>query len=172
MLTFLIIAAIVVGIILYIKFVSYIDYERYKVKFRVVFDAHKEIGYPSLTEKQQFDILDNENMASILKITKHKIVPTGLLNYYLNITPNDYFEHLKAMNLKERMKFDPAFLKDGFYIDIQKNDFAYIFVDRNAIVFRKKFSTYNKLLKYIVYYRLNLYAPRKYKFAWLKKHFA
>lgn len=145
---------------------------KYKAEHIAIFSAHKLIHYPPLTEKQQFDILDNENLTPILELTEYKFVPTGLLEYYLSINPKQYLEHLKTQNLKEVMKFDHSFIKDGFYIDSRDNHFDYIFIDRNEIVFRKRFSRYDRLLNYLVYDRLNLYAPKKYKFAWLKKHFA
>ncbi len=172
MVTFIIIVAVVVGIILYIKFLSYIDDQRYYNEYQEVFAAHKEIGYPQLTLNDQYKILDNENLEPVLKLTEYKFVPTGLLNYYITITPSQYFDHLKASNLEEKMKFDPDDLTDGFYIEKTKKGYEYIFCERNYIAFRKKFSTFDKLIHYLVYDRLNLYAPKKYKFAWLKKHFA
>ena len=172
MVTFIIIIAVAFGIALYIKFLSYIDYQRYLVEHQEIFAAHKKIGYPQLTLSEQYNILDTENLESILKLTEYKFVPTGLLNYYINIKPSEYFGHLKVSSLEKKMKFDPNDLTDGFFINKGKKSYEYIFRDRNRIVFRKKFSTYDKLLNYLVYDRLSLYAPKKYKFAWLKKHFA
>jgi hypothetical protein len=167
--TFLIIVIVIAGIILYVKFLAYIDYQRYLTEYDYVFKAHEKIGYPTLTRSEQFDILDNENMQPILKLTEYDFVPTGLLNYYLNIDPDQYFEHLKSLNLKEKIKFTD--IKDGFYIKETDRGFEYLFIDRNSIVSKKKFPTYERLLNYIVYDKLNLYAPKKYKNAWLKKYF-
>ena len=66
-----------------------------------------------------------------------------------------------------------VFRKDqnGFVGIREKFGYEYLFVEKQSIDFRKRFSSYEKLLKYIVYHKLSIYAPRKYKHAWLKKYF-
>lgn len=118
----LLISAIIIGLFLYIKIITFLDHKKYYTQHQNIFTAHKEIGYPNLTEEQQFDILDNENTTYISKLTKYDFVPTGLLNYYINIDPGKYFAHLKNLNLKDKIKFDPTCLKDGFFINKKNMD--------------------------------------------------
>ena len=116
--------------------------------------------------------MDNEDTSSISRLTKYDFVPSGLLNYYINIEPKEYFKHFKSLNLKEVLKFDPTNLKDGFFIRQTKRGYEYLFVERQHIKIVKRKKTYNRLLKYLTYYKLNLYAPKKYKIAWWKRNFA
>jgi len=169
---FAILAIIIIGLFIYVKTITFADAKKYRKEYGYIFDAHEAIGYPVLTDEQQFDILDNENTKHISALTQYDFIPTGLLNHYLNIDPDIYFNHLKTQNLKEKLKFDPNNLRDGFFIDQTSKGFNYLFVERQAIVFRKTFSSYDRLLKYIVYDKLNIYAPKKYKQAWLKKYYA
>ena len=157
---------------MYLKTVLSNDTKQYREAYAEIFNAHKTIGYPRLTHRQQFEILDKEDLTSVSKHTEFDFVPTGLLDEYLDIEPNQYLEHLKTLNLIDTMRFDSKNLRDGFFINQIRNGYQYIFVDRQQIVFRKNFSSYDRLLKYLVYDRLSLLAPRKYRFAWIKKYFA
>ena len=157
---------------MYLQTVLSNDTKQYREEYAEIFNAHKTIGYPRLTHQEQFEILDKEDLTPVSKLTKFDFVPTGLLNEYLDIEPNQYFEHLKTLNLIDTMRFDSKNLRDGFFINQTRNGYQYIFVDRQQIVFRKNFSSYDRLLKYLVYDRLSLLAPRKYRFAWIKKYFA
>ena len=160
----------VIGFFLFVRVASFLYHREYYREFKHIFKAHKEIGYPRLTEEQQFDILDNENWSHISKLTKFKFVPTGLLDNYITIKPKQYLNHLKTLNLKDRLKYDPQNLHDGFFINEIPGGCEYLSVERQKIVFKKRFSNYDKLLKYIMYDKLSSYASKKYKFAWLKKH--
>ena len=166
------ILVIIVGLTIYIKIVSFIDSKKYCKKYQYIFDAHKQIGFPQLTNEQQFDILNKENTLAISRLTQNDFIPTGLLNYYINIDPEKYLEHLKTLNLKEVLRFDPNNLRDGFFIRLTDKGYEYLFVERQHVDIMKKVSTYDRLLKYLTFYKLNLYAPKKYKLAWLKKYFA
>ena len=161
--TLIIIIAIVLGLFLCVKIVFVVDDRRYYKEHKDIFEAHRRIGYPKLTTQQQFDILDRENVASVSSLTEFNFVPSGLLEYYINIEPDDYLEHVHSLNLKEKLKFNPNDIRDGFFISQEEQKFEYIFVDRNHIDFRKSFGSYDKLLRYIVYTRLKLHAPRKYR---------
>ena len=167
----LLLLIIIIGLFFYVKIFSAINNKKYRQEHHLIFEAHKLIGYPNLTDEQQFDILDNENTKHISSLTKYGFVPTGLLDYYLNIEPEKYFIHLKSLNLKEKLKSDVENLRDGFFINQTSKGYEYLFVEKQSIDFRKRFSSYEKLLKYIVYHKLSIYAPRKYKHAWLKKYF-
>jgi hypothetical protein len=169
---FAILSIIIIGLFVYVKTIAYVDTRKYLQEYGHIFDAHEAIGYPALTNDQQFDILDNENTKHISTLTKYDFIPTGLLNYYINISPDIYFNHLKTQNLKEKLKFDPNNLRDGFFIEQTSKGFNYLFVERQAIIFRKRFSSYDRLLKYIVHDRLNIYTLKKYKQARLKKYYA
>ena len=164
----LVIIVITIGVFVYIRIDSFISYRKYYNEFEHIFIAHKEIGFPELSEEQQYDILDNENWTHVSTLTKYEFVPSGLLNNYINISPNKYLDHLRSANLKNRIKFDAQNLHDGFFINETSQGYEYIFVERQCIVFRKKFFSYDKLLKYIVQYRLSTYTPAKYNFFGLK----
>lgn len=166
-----VILAIVLGLFLFIKVRIIADDKAYKKKYKNIFDAHKSIGYPSLTDEQQFDVLDTENTKHISQLTQYEFVPSGLLNHYINIDPEKYFRHLKSANLLDKMRFNSNQIFDGFYINSTDKGFEYIFVDRNRIEFRKYFPSYDKLLKYLVYVRLKMHAPDKYKYL-DKKYYA
>jgi hypothetical protein len=166
-----IILAIVSVLFFYFRQIIFADKRNYEKKYKDIFDAHKAIGYPKLTDDQQFDILDNENTKFISNLTQFKFVPAGLLNHYLNIDPDDYFLHLKSQDLQRKLGFDSENLTDGFYIRHDDENYEYIFVERQHIEFKKSFNSYDQLLKYLVYARLKLYAPDKYKYL-DKKYYA
>lgn len=159
----------ILTIFLYIKIIGFIDSKKYYKEYKHIFDAHKELSYPKLTDEQQYKILDSENWNDISNLTEYKFVPTGLLNYYITVDPQKYLDHLRSLNLNAKIKFDVQNVQDGFFINQTAKGFDYLFVERNKIVFRKKFSKYETLLKYIAYDNLDKYAPKNYKFAWLKK---
>jgi hypothetical protein len=166
-----IILTVGLGLFLYIKLTTNLDNKNYEKKYADIFDAHKAIGYPKLTNDQQFDILDNENTGYLSTLTKFEFVPTGLLDHYINIDPDNYYMHLKLQDLQTKMRFDPNNLIDGFFINHSDMLYEYIFVERQHIEFKKSFDSYDKLLKYLVYDRLKLYAPEKYKYL-DKKYYA
>jgi hypothetical protein len=155
--------SLVLALFLYIKVVIYFFHKKYEIKYKDIFAAHKLIGYPNLTDIQQFEILDNENTSYLSTLTQFKFIPTGLLDHYINIAPDNYYQHLATKDLQNKMRFDPQNLTDGFFINKNDKGFEYIFVDRRHIEFRKSFRTYDKLLKYLVYSKLKLYAPIKYR---------
>ena len=163
LITTLIILTLLLGFFIYLRISSVNDKKLYEEKYKEIFAAHEKIGYPSLTDEQQFEILDNENTKSISSLTSYDFIPTGLLNHYLNIDPERYFNHLKTLNLIETMHFDPNQLSDGFFINKNSNGFEYIFVERQHAEVLKTFKEYETLLKYLVYNRLKLYAPEKYE---------
>ncbi len=157
---------VIIAFSVYIMVQTFIENRNYQKKYRHIFQAHKNIGFPKLTITQQFDILDNEDLSYVKKLGGHDFVPTGILDNYINLKPEVYFEHLKKIDLLETMKFDPKNLSDGFFIQKSGKDYFYLFVERQSIVFKKKFTSYNSLLKYLAHHRLSLYAPKKY---WLSK---
>ncbi len=157
----------------YYKFIGWKDNKEYVEKYKEIFEAHKEIGYPKLTIEQQFRILDFEDESSVKRLTKYDFVPTGLLDHYITISPDQYFNHLKKRNLIEKMNINKLEDKliDGFYIEQTNNSFKYIFNDRHYRAFEKEFDSEDKLLKYLVYERLRMHAP-KYKKTLKKEYYA
>ena len=158
-----VILALALGLCLFIRVRIAADDKAYKKKYKNIFDAHKSIGYPRLTDEQQFDVLDTENTKHLSLLTQYEFVPSGLLNHYINIDPEKYLKHLRTANLLDKMRFDPTNLRDGFFIYQKDDHFEYLFVERQNISFRKTFLNYDRLLKYLVYNRLKMYAPEKYK---------
>ncbi|MDB4334941.1 hypothetical protein OAA06_01140 [bacterium] len=156
---------------------SYFILKRKNIKYfkehKEIFDAHKNLGYPKISNEDQFNILDNEDLTSIKEITKYDFIPTGLLNYYITIEPDSYFEHLRGSGIIEQMDIDKLDdkLTDGFYIERKDDLYKYIFNDRRSRIIEKDFKTEYKLLKYLVYSRLRLYAP-KYKRIIRRKYYA
>jgi hypothetical protein len=166
-----IILTVGLGLFLYIKLTIYLDKINYEKKHADIFAAHKAIGYPKLTNDQQFDILGNDNTSYLSTLTKFEFVPTGLLNHYIDIDPDIYFMHLKLQDVQTSMRFDANKLIDGFFINHSDMLYEYIFVERQRVEIIKSFDSYDRLLKYIVYKRLKLYAPEKYKYL-DKKYYA
>lgn len=160
------------GVFLYFKKQQRQDADHYYEQHRNIFEAHERLGYPPLTKEQQFDILDNENMQPVAALTQYTFVPTGLLNHYLTIEPDEYLEHLQVLNPIQTMRFAPTNLTDGFYINPTDDGYEYLFVERGGISFRKAFSTYDKLLRYLVYERLIRHAPITYKSRLTKQYYA
>ena len=148
----------------YYKIVLWKDNKAYYEEHKDIFEAHKKIGYPKLNKDTQFRILDNEDLSAIKQLTAFDVVPEGLLDHYITIAPDDYFRHLKDKKIIEKMNIDQIDDKfsDGFYIEQTKNSFRYIFNDRGYRAFEKEFKSEDQLLKYLVFERLRLFAP-KYK---------
>jgi hypothetical protein len=154
-----IVILLIVGVFIYIKFITWKDNKDYFKEHKGIFDAHKSIGYPELTKEDQFKILDHGDLTSVKKLTEFDFVPTGLLNHYITIEPDDYFKHLKKSSLLEKMNIDnlKEKLTDGFYIEKKGNSVIYIFNDRYSRVFEKEFESEDKFLKYLVKERLAPY---------------
>jgi hypothetical protein len=171
--TIIILVLLILGEFGYFKFVLWKDDKDYMEEYKEIFEAHKNIGYPELSMENQFKILDNEDLSSIKQLTDFDFVPGGLLDNYITIEPDEYFKHLKNSNLFEKMNIDKLEdkLMDGFYIEQTGNSFRYVFNDRRSRVFEKEFESEDKLLKYLVFDRLRMYAP-KYKKTIKKKYYA
>lgn len=148
------------------------DQKEYHRTHQHIFDAHKQIGFPTLTDEQQFEILDTGNTSSVAGLTKYNFVPNGLLRHYINVDHSKYFEHLKGLKLRERMMFDPSNMEEGFFIRQTTKGYDYLFVERKIVSVIESTSTYDKLLNFIAFERLNTYAPENYRFAWFMKYFA
>lgn len=157
----------------YVKFNLWKDRKHYFNEHKEIFEAHKRIGYPEIQKETQFQILDTEDLAPIKQLTSFEFVPIKLLDHYITIEPDEYFEHLKKNNTLERMNLDHLEdkLSDGFYIEQSNGIFKYVFNDRRSRVFEKKFESEDSLLKYIVFKRLRMYAP-KYKKSLKKNYYA
>jgi hypothetical protein len=148
---------------LFSKILVIIDDRREYKEFKEIFEAHRKLGYPELTKDQQFDILDNGNLSYVSDLTPHRNFPITLLEYYINIQPNDYLEHLHTMDLMRKIPFDPNEIRDGSFIRQIGDGLEYIYCERGSVSFRKSFGTYDQLLRYLVYSRLKIYAPKKYR---------
>ena len=146
------------GIISYFIYISWRDKRKYYNKHKEVFDAHRRLGYPTLSKDEQFNILDSEDFSSILKLTKYDFVPTGLLKHYITIDSEDYLIHLRNTDIIEKMDINKLKNKmtDGFYIEIDKNRYKYIFNDKQSRIFEKEFKSEDKLLKHIIKQRLKI----------------
>ena len=168
-----ILALLILGSFSYFKFILWKDNKDYYKEHKEIFDAHKKIGYPELNKETQFNILDSEDLTSIKQLTDFNFVPSGLLDHYITIEPDEYFKHLKKSEILGRMNLDQEDdkLTDGFFIEKSNGSFRYIFNDRRSRVFEKEFKSEDSLLKYLVYERLRMYAP-KYKKRIKKKYYA
>jgi hypothetical protein len=168
----IVVVLILVGFI-YVQILKWIDHRKYYSKYREIFEAHQKLGYPELTKEEQFAILDNEDDTPLKRITDYDFVPGGLYDHYINIEPDEYYEHLKKQDVLSKMNLDSVKdkLSDGFYIEKRGRDIWYIFNDRRQRVFEKKFNTDEQLLRYLVFEKLRLYAP-KYKKTMKRKYYA
>lgn len=168
----IVVVLILLGFI-YVQILKWIDNRKYYSKYREIFEAHQKLGYPELTKEEQFAILDNEDDTPLKIITDYDFVPRGLYDHYINIEPDEYYEHLKKQDVLSKMNLDSAEdkLSDGFYIEKRGRYIWYIFNDRRQRVFEKKFNTEEQLLRYLVFEKLRLYAP-KYKKTMKRKYYA
>lgn len=158
---------------IYFKFSAWMFKKKYYKEYKEIFEAHKKLGYPPLPKETQFHILDTEDMTTLKRLTRFSFVPTGLLDHYITVEPEEYYDHLKKSYILYKMDLDRVDdkLTDGFYIEKSNGSFNYIFNDRRSRVFTKKFKSEESLLKYLVYDRLRMYAP-KYRKRIKKSYYA
>jgi len=158
---FIILGIVLAGIII-VFYIIRTQNKNYYNEYKEIYLAHEKIQYPTLTKEEQFRILDDEDYSPINKLTPFEFVPDGLLNHYITIEPIEYFEHLKKLDLPNKININHLSdkLYDGFYIEIKANKYYYIFNDRRTRVFEKCFNTLDDLLKYLTNDRFKTYVPK------------
>ena len=106
---------------------------------------------PKLTKQEQFKILDGTADPKILQRTLNQNeVDLLVLEYFIDIEPDEYLEHLK--------KNPPTYWQEDTYgnckvVTIDGHSELQYF-DRGRKTWTKKFENHEKLLKYLVHDRL------------------
>ena len=167
---------VLIGFIIGLAFVLSYGWMRkllYKKKYSEIFKAHSSIGYPELSKEDQFKILDTEKVEAISRLTNYEFVPYYLLDYYINVQPSEYVDHLIENDIYDQLNLNKQDdkLRDGFYIEKRGNEYYYLFNDKRSRVFEKRFKNLDKLIRFIAYYRLVTIVP-KYKRVLKKKFYA
>jgi hypothetical protein len=107
---------------------------------------------PKLSKEEQYKIIDgNCNWEKIKSILNQKEIELSVLNYFIDIQPDEYLEYLKKHN-------PPSSWKEDTYgeVEIKKgNDsFDIIYYNHGKRISINSFKDYEKLLKFLVYERL------------------
>jgi hypothetical protein len=118
-----------------------------------------ENNTPKLSKEEQFNFIDIGNWWKIKRILGEKYDLSHVLEYFIDIEPNEYFEHLKKNNPPSSWNEEPY-----GYAEIKKIKNRFIIIDYwlGKKTNSKSFDDYDKLLKYLVYKRL-INIGRKYK---------
>jgi hypothetical protein len=120
---------------------------------------------PKLTKEEQFSFVDGN-----CDWTKfgEKEIPFSVLDYFIDIEPDDYLEHLKKNN-------PPTSWQEDTYgeVEIKKlhNGYQIIYYDHGKEISTEYFDSYEQLLRYLVYYRLTNIG-NKYKKQIKKSYYA
>ncbi len=107
---------------------------------------------PKLTKEEQFSFVDgNWDWTKIQNILGEKEIPISVLDYFIDIEPNEYLEHLKKNN-------PPTSWQEDTYgeVEIKKlnNGYEIIYYDHGKEISTEYFDSYEQLLRYLVYKRL------------------
>ena len=80
-----------------------------------------------------------------------KEIPLHVLNYFIDIEPDEYLNHLLKNPPKQRWN-------EGMYedaeININGNSFEICYFDHGKLILTKKFDSKEQLFRYLVYNRL------------------
>lgn len=107
---------------------------------------------PKLTKEEQLKFVDgNWDWTKIQNILGKKEIPLIVLDYFIDIQPDDYLEHL-------RKNSPPTSWKEDTYGEVEirkeKGSYKIIYYDHGKEISSKTFDNYDSLLKYLVYERL------------------
>jgi len=107
---------------------------------------------PKLTKEEQFDFVDgNGDWTKIQKILGKNEIPLLVLDYFIDIEPDEYLNHLRKHN-------PPNYWQEDMYGNAEiknENGKSYIiYYDHGKKTNKKVFENYDLLLKYLVYQRL------------------
>jgi hypothetical protein len=112
-----------------------------------------ENNTPKLDKEEQFDLIDYEDSWRMRrKILGEKYNSMHVLEYFIDIQPDEYLEHLRKHN-------PPFSWSEGTYgeAEIKKTDnnhYQIIYYDHGKKSSTKIFQDYDKLLRFIVFQRL------------------
>lgn len=167
---------IIIGFILF----PIVLYGALKLWFRTL--AQKEIkrgkalveelrqkGTPRLSKEEQFEFLDgNWDFTKIKDALQTNEIDLLLLDYFIDVEPDEYLEHLRKNN-------PPSTWKENTYGEVQiekgVNKCKLHFYNHGKKMKTIAFDSYDTLLKYLVFDRLtNL--SHKYKKKFSKKYYA
>tara|TARA_R110001592_G_scaffold332332_1_gene615655 strand:+ start:320 stop:841 length:522 start_codon:yes stop_codon:yes gene_type:complete len=116
---------------------------------------------PKLTKHQQLQFLSGELGWEILQnILDKKEIEVAVLNYFIDIEPDEYWEHLKQNHPPNNIQ------RDMYENMIVKNDNEYYeleFLDHGKKMSSLKFDNYDNMLKFLVFDTLTNSAPKRYK---------
>ncbi len=115
---------IILTLLLIIVFWFWLSNARTMRKFnkdkKRTFDAHKKIGFPSLSKTTQCQIMATGDYAPIINLTPVVDgIYNGLLKYYITITKEEFRDYLVTTNSiqKYRIIEDPdTWLRDGLWL--------------------------------------------------------
>jgi len=107
---------------------------------------------PKLTNEEQIEFLNGDiGWEKIKNILNMKEIPLHVLNYFIDIEPDLYLNHLLKNPPKQRWN-------EGMYEDAEiktnGNSFQICYYDHGKLCSTKDFETKEKLLRFLVYDRL------------------
>jgi hypothetical protein len=116
-------------------------------------------GTKTISKAEQFKILDGKGSTIIEEILNTEIIDMYVYDFFIDIEPDEYLEHLKLNNQEKFIGLDTY----GEMEISHNNDIHMIkFYDHGNLIESMKFDDYEALLKFLVYFRLTNVSP-KYK---------
>ncbi|QQR86516.1 MAG: hypothetical protein IPJ76_18345 [Flavobacteriales bacterium] len=105
-----------------------------------------------LSKQEQFEWLDGQwNWERIQKIVGKKEIPLFVLDYFIEVTPDEYLEHLKKHN-------PPSSWTEDTYGEVQLKQsqagYEIIYYSHGKQIGSETFDNYDQVLRYLVYGRL------------------
>jgi len=126
-------------------------------------------GTPKLTKEEQFKFLDgNLDFRKIQETLKTKEVDLLVLDYFIDVAPEEYLEHLRMNNPPN------SWLEDTYgevSIDKHPDKCELHFYDHGNRIKTQTFADYDTLLKFLVFDRLTN-TGHKYKKKMNKNYYA
>lgn len=114
-----------------------------------------------LTKEQQFKFLSGNLGWEILEKTLgKKEIEFAVLNYFIDIEPDEYWEYLKQNHPPYDIQRD---IYENILIKDKPDNCELEFLDRGNKISSLKFDNYNNMLKFLVFDTLTNYAPNRYR---------
>ncbi|MBX2978730.1 MAG: hypothetical protein KF905_05485 [Flavobacteriales bacterium] len=121
-----------------------------------------------LSKQEQFEWLDgSSNWERLRSITGRQELPLYVLDYFIEVTPDEYLEHLRTHN-------PPKSWMEDTYGEVQltrsPTGHEITRYSHGKRIWSKSFTSYDQVLKYLVYERL-MNVGGKYKYQLKKSYY-
>lgn len=121
-----------------------------------IFDRHQSIGFPILSENDQFNLIFKYDLSIINNLTpdfRANHIPTEVAKKYITISKSRFTELFRQSGYIERLNEEHSKhpLRDGEWIEELENGLFELYIqERGVIVDGRSFSNYDQVVNHYV----------------------